>query len=110
MVVRHKSMPKTDEENDDGYYTDWGSDHYPGWMERRYNESWGMEWFYCKLCRKFMTDDHKAGDGHTRKLEWWLEEKKRRDGRGGEPPPQQGDGGGGNAPRDGGGGNAPPKA
>ena len=54
-----KAMPKTDEENDDGYYTDWGSDHYPGWIDRRFHEAWGSDWFYCKLCKKFMTDEHK---------------------------------------------------
>ena len=76
------SMPGTD--NDD--YEDWGPEKYPGWMELRCNESWAMDWFYCKMCRKFMTDEHKSGERHIRKLEWWLTEKARREGGGDQTP------------------------
>ena len=100
-------MPRTDEEDGEGYYTAWGSENYPGWLEKRFHEAWGLDWFYCKLCKKFMTDEHKEGDGHIKRLEWWLDEKRRRDDRTDESPPRQGNRGGGTAPRDGGGGSAP---
>ena len=101
-------MPKTDDEDDEGYFTAWGAENYPGWMERRFHEAWGQDWFWCKLCKKWMTDEHKDGVSHNKRLQWWLADKAQYDAGGEETPPRHNYGGGGSsAPRDGGGDSAP---
>ena len=82
-----KSMPKTDDEEDVGYYTAWGEANYPGWLDRRFHEAWGQDWFWCKLCKKWMTDEHNDGTAHNKRLQWWLEEKRLLDEGDDETPP-----------------------
>ena len=83
-----KAMPTTDDEVDEGYYTAWGAENYPGWLERRFHEAWEQEWFWCKLCKKWMTDEHKDGISHNKRLQWWLDAKRRHDeGEEEETPP-----------------------